>query len=55
MIEILIYIGIFAAGAFLGVLLGRRSRTANEAVDRIRAEYEERIARLKRNAGDGEV
>lgn len=38
-----------AGGAYLGVLLGRRSATANEYVDRIRAEYEARIARLKAN------
>ena len=29
---------VFVAGAFLGVLLGRRSTTANEAVNRIQAE-----------------
>lgn len=52
--EILIYIAVFAAGAFLGVLLGRRSMTANKAVDKIRAEYEARIARLRANSQSGE-
>lgn len=47
--SILVVLFFTAAGAYLGVLLGRRSRTANETVDRIRQEYEDRIARLKAN------
>lgn len=41
-------------GAFLGVLLGRRSMTANRVVDQIRAEYEARLARLRANSQSGE-
>ena len=37
------------AGGFMGVLLARRSMTANKVVDQIKAEYEERMARLRRN------
>lgn len=44
LITILVLAGVFAAGAFLGVLLGRRSDTANATVDRIRAQYEDTLA-----------
>lgn len=36
-----------AAGAYLGVLLGRRSTTANETVDRIRERYDQQVAELR--------
>jgi hypothetical protein len=39
--SLIVYLIIFIAGAFLGVLLGRRSKTANEAVNRSQAEFEE--------------
>lgn len=38
---------VFAAGAFLGVLLGRRSTTANETVDRIREKWYAETAELR--------
>lgn len=41
--SLIAYAIFFVAGAFLGVLLGRRSKTANAAVDRIRAEYTEKL------------
>lgn len=44
------YALIFAAGAFLGVLLGRRSSGANKAVDRIQAEYDELHEAYQRQA-----
>lgn len=34
-------------GSYLGVLLARRSKTANAYVDRIRREYDEREEQLK--------
>lgn len=34
-------------GAFLGVIMGRRSTTANETVDRIREEYERKFFSLQ--------
>lgn len=45
--NILIFAAGVVGGAFLGVLLGRRSTTANAYVDRIRAEYDERVNELK--------
>jgi gas vesicle protein len=46
--QFLIGLGLGAvAGAFLGVLLGRRSKTANEYVDKIRAKYEEEREQLR--------
>lgn len=38
------YAVFFVLGTFLGVLLGRRSKTANATVDRIRQEYDEKLA-----------
>lgn len=49
---ILIYALTFAAGAFLGVLLGRRSKTANAAVDRIQNEADEWRARYEKALKD---
>lgn len=44
----LIVIGLaFVAGAFLGVLLGRRSSTANSIVDDIQRRYEREAAELR--------
>lgn len=40
------------AGAYVGVLLGRRSQTANAYVDRIRSEYEDRMNKLKQQIRD---
>lgn len=34
-------------GSYLGVLLARRSKTANAYVDRIRQEYEDKTEELK--------
>lgn len=44
---ILTYALTFAAGAFLGVLLGRRSKTANAYTDRIVAESRELREKLE--------
>lgn len=38
----------FVLGAFLGVLLGRRSKTANATVDRIQQEYDEKLEAARR-------
>lgn len=46
--NILIFGAGVVGGAFLGVLLGRRSQTANDLTDRIRAEYDKAIANLQR-------
>lgn len=55
--SLIAYAVFFVLGAFLGVLLGRRSDTANSVVDRVRAEYDEKllaareeIARLRNKA-----
>jgi gas vesicle protein len=46
--QFLIGLGLGAVGgAYVGVLMGRRSQTANAYVDRIRAEYDERVNQLK--------
>lgn len=50
--NILIFGAGVAGGAFLGVLLGRRSTTANETVDRIRAEYDRRVSDLQRRVDE---
>lgn len=47
LITILVLAGVFAAGAFLGVLLGRRSSTANAYTDRILEESKELRERLE--------
>lgn len=39
--SLIAYAVFFVLGTFLGVLLGRRSKTANEAVNRTQAEFEE--------------
>lgn len=44
---ILTYALTFAGGAFLGVLLGRRSKTANAYTDRIVAESKELREKLE--------
>ena len=44
---VILLVGVFAGGAFLGVLLGRRSQTANETVDRIREKWDEEVAELR--------
>lgn len=41
--SLIAYAVFFVLGAFLGVLLGRRSKTANAVVDRVRAEYDEKL------------
>ena len=59
LISLLINAAILVGGAFLGVLLGRRSSTANKIVDDIRYRYEREaaelrteLARLKAKASD---
>jgi LPS O-antigen subunit length determinant protein (WzzB/FepE family) len=51
---IITYALVFTAGAFLGVLLGRRSKSANATVDRIQAEADRLRDRLRQyeNTGD---
>lgn len=41
--SLIAYAVFFILGAFLGVLLGRRSKTANAVVDRVRAEYDQKL------------
>lgn len=46
--NLLVIIGLsVVGGAFLGVLLGRRSSTANRVVDDIRNRYEREAAELR--------
>jgi LPS O-antigen subunit length determinant protein (WzzB/FepE family) len=47
LITILVLAAVFTAGAFLGVLLAGRSKTANAIVARIRAEYDEKLAEAR--------
>lgn len=41
--SLIAYFVFFVLGAFLGVLLAGRSKTANDIVERIRAEYDEKL------------
>lgn len=44
---LIILAAVFVGGAFLGVLLGRRSSSANATVDRIRKQWDEETAELR--------
>ena len=47
LITLIVLALVFSAGAFVGVLLGRRSKGANEAVDAIRQKWYAETAELR--------